>query len=483
GTAEVWGAILASTLTTVAVFLPILFVAQEAGQLFRDLALAISAAVALSLGVSVTVVPALAARLLGRAPPRPPRPARLARAAGRAAAALVRRPLLRLATIAGLTAAAVALAYGLAPPPEYLPTGNRNLVIAFLLPPPGMSLPAVERVAAGIERDLAPLWQGEGGRPPRVAHLFSVSSPSRIFLGLSARDPARVRELIPPVRARLRREPGMIAVVTQASLFGRVVGGGRSIDLALTGERLEPILAVAREAYGRLRRALPEAQVRPRPGLTLGEPELHLVPRRERLAEVGMSAADLAVAADALVDGVRAATVRLGGREVDIRLMAEPDAVRHTQEVAALPVRTPGGQVVPLGSLARVAFAPGPTEIHHLEGERVVTLEVRPPRTEPLAAAMATIEGQVLAPLRAAGRLGGAVRARLAGTADRLSTTFEVVKGNFALAVAITYLLMAALFGSFLYPVAILFSIPLAVAGGFLGLWLVSHLLAYQPLD
>ncbi len=490
GTREVWGAVLASTLTTIAVFLPILFVAQEAGQLFRDLAIAICGAVGFSLIVSVTVIPSLAALLLssGRADRAERRgaPSRVAAAIGGAATTVSRRPLLRLATLTGLTAVAVALAVALAPPPEYLPTGNRNLLIAMLLPPPGMNLAELQRISDGVERDLAPLWGDDATArhgAPAIANFFSVTSPRRLFMGLAARDPSRVRELIPVVRARLAREPGMIAVVTQASLFGRVVSGGRAIDLAITGSELEPILDVARDAYGRLRERLPGAQVRPTPGLELGNPELRLTPKRLRLADLGMSARDLALTVDAVVDGVRATTVRVDGEEIDLRLTGDPAAVAHTQTLARLPIRTPGGRIVPIGDLATLRLAPGPAEIHHLERERAITLQVRPPRTVPLAAAMTQIRDEVITPLREEGRLGGAVRAHLSGTADRLRTTFDVVKGNFALAVAITYLLMAALFDSFLFPVAILFSVPLAVAGGFLGLWLVSHLIAYQALD
>ncbi|WP_302504208.1 efflux RND transporter permease subunit [Geoalkalibacter halelectricus] len=85
--------------------------------------------------------------------------------------------------------------------------------------------------------------------------------------------------------------------------------------------------------------------------------------------------------------------------------------------------------------------------------------------------------------MRADGLLGDDVRVRLAGTADKLQVTFDVLKWNFVLALIITYLLMAALFESFFYPLVIMFSVPLAMAGGFLGLWLVSQLLTYQPLD
>jgi HAE1 family hydrophobic/amphiphilic exporter-1 len=96
---------------------------------------------------------------------------------------------------------------------------------------------------------------------------------------------------------------------------------------------------------------------------------------------------------------------------------------------------------------------------------------------------METIEKQILDPMRAAGRLGGLYRTHLSGTADKLSQTYQAFRWNFVLALAITYLLMAALFESFLYPFVIMFSVPLAAAGGFLGLAAVNRFLAYQALD
>jgi HAE1 family hydrophobic/amphiphilic exporter-1 len=100
-----------------------------------------------------------------------------------------------------------------------------------------------------------------------------------------------------------------------------------------------------------------------------------------------------------------------------------------------------------------------------------------------LETAMRRIETEVLEPLRQRGALGGSEHVRLAGTADNLSSTYLALRGTFLLAVVITYLLMASLFESFLYPFVIMFSVPLSAFGGFLGLWLANRLVAPQALD
>ncbi|BCR03918.1 acriflavin resistance protein [Desulfuromonas versatilis] len=503
-TGEVWGAVLSSTLTTIAVFLPILFIVQETGQLFRDIAIAICAAVGLSLVISITVIPSAAALLLGRgairsagkSSARRPGPAELfglVALAGRFSEHVAntvyrvsRSALACFAVVLLFTAAALGGAWLLMPKPEYLPTGNRNLLIGLLLPPPGYNVAELTRIGQGLEGDFAPLWQtdyDDRGTTPAITHFFYVARGRQIFMGVRARDPRRVRELIPFMQQRLGKVPGMIAIVSQTSLFESGLTGGRSIEVEFSGTDLPRLVEIGARAFGMVRQAVPGAQVRPVPSLDLGNPEIRVLPDRVRLADLGISARDLGIAVDALLDGTRASTVNVAGNEIDLTVMGAEHFASRTQDFEKLLLRSPDGQQVPLGALARVLLVAGPEQINHAERQRTITLEVRPPEEIPLEAAMEMIEQQVLEPLRQQGVLGSDLRVRLAGTADKLRETFDVLKWNFLLALVITYLLMAALFESFFYPFVIMFSVPLAMAGGFLGLWLVSHLLAYQALD
>jgi HAE1 family hydrophobic/amphiphilic exporter-1 len=504
GTGEVWGAVLSSTLTTIAVFLPILFIVEETGQLFRDIAIAICAAVGLSLVISITVIPSAAARLLGKgavlgAPGQDERPSRFSGLFGLVALAeratdLVTGAIYRLSHSALLCALVVILftvaslggAWLLAPKPEYLPTGNRNLIIGLLLPPPGYNVDEFTRIGRELEQDFAPLWQpgyDESDRTPAIEHFFYVARGRQIFMGVKARTPGRARELIPFMQQRLGKVPGMIAIVAQTSLFEQGLSGGRTIDVEFSGADLTRLVEVGGRAFGAIRDAVPGAQIRPVPSLDLGNPEIRIVPDRVRLADFGISARDFGTAVDAFLDGARASTVNVDGNELDLTVMGEERFASRTQDMEQLLLRAPGGGKVPLGSLAEVKLLAGPEQINHAERQRTIALEVRPPEEIPLEAAMETIEAEVLEPLRAQGVIGPELRVRLAGTADKLRTTFDVLKWNFLLALLITYLLMAALFESFFYPFVIMFSVPLAMAGGFLGLWLVSHLITYQALD
>ena len=178
GAKEVWGAVVASTLTTLAVFLPVLFIEEEAGQLFRDIALAISSAVGLSLIVSITVIPASAARLLrSRKSPaeedadESPKTSgiRWLRPLDRFGQRFVevvlginrflqRSVFYRFATVIVFVGAAIGLSYILKPQVEYLPPGNRNLVIAIMLPPPGYSIERSLEFGNDLEQAMRPYW-------------------------------------------------------------------------------------------------------------------------------------------------------------------------------------------------------------------------------------------------------------------------------------------------------------------------------------
>jgi HAE1 family hydrophobic/amphiphilic exporter-1 len=124
----------------------------------------------------------------------------------------------------------------------------------------------------------------------------------------------------------------------------------------------------------------------------------------------------------------------------------------------------------------------GITQIRHLERLRTITLEITPPLSIPLQEAMEIINARVVAPLADQGILRG-VDIGQSGVADKLTEARRSFQWNFLLAAAIAYLLMAALFGNFLYPLIIMFTIPLAAGGGLLGLKLVNLGIANQPLD
>ena len=512
GARQVWGAVFVSAATTVLVFVPILVMELEAGQLFRDIAVAISVSVVLSLVVASTVIPSLASRILGRrrraggdapqaqAVDEAPRRVRLP-LIDDVAALFVRAVLgftgwvVRRRLRAGLVAlvvcgGALLVSWQLLPRLDYLPTGNRNLVFGIVLPPPGYNLATTTGIARSVEDAVRPLWESETGpvaapgEPPKIQRFFFVTFRDQAFVGAVAVEPDRAGELIDPIRAPVFFEPGTFGFVSQASLFGRGIGGGRKIDVDISGPELETVLGIALQATGLVAQALPfdqGNQFRPKPGLELGAPEVRLIPDPVRLADNGVSARELGTTIEAYNDGLKVDEVTIEAKRLDL-VLAGPEAnVNRTQGIESLPVVTSAGATVPASSLADIVVTAGPTKIRHVERERTITLEIRPAAEIPLEVALERLETQVVQALEERGLPPG-VKIRLSGTADDLAATWDAMAINLVVAIAIVYLIMAVLFESFVYPFVIMLSVPLAAAGGVLGLAAVNSY-AFQPLD
>lgn len=531
GASEVWGALLNATLANLAVFIPVLFIREEAGQLFRDIAIAISAAVALSMLVAVAVVPTAAMRILKRHEEGDGENGSIALrrrgnqsgwrvilstiwtpfrvllgALDTLANAFVERLIglnlllqngimPRVLFVGLILGGSLVATWLLLPKVEYLPGGNRNLVIAILLPPPGYNLDQLDKMGQIVAEDLRPYWDVDPNDPEVISgkklvieDFFFVARNRQVFVGARSTDPLRAAELVPVIQKIADKLPGTFLIAKQASLFEQGLTAGRTVDIEITGPDINELVALGGGIFGQLKGGpggpglMPDAQIRPNPSLDLSNPEIRIYPKWEQAADMRVSAADLGYAVDALVDGAYATDYYKGGTKLDLRIMGEEKFAKSEQSLASIPIATPTGQLIPLEAVADIYLEPGPEQINHRTRQRAITLEVTPPTTMPLEAAMDIITNQVVAPLEASGKLKGGYRIALAGTADKLKSTWDSLWWNLVLAVVITYLLMAATFESWVYPFVVIMTVPLGAVGGFAGLWLLN-LWVLQPLD
>jgi len=266
GTNQVWGALLASTVTTVAIFLPIVFLEDEAGQLFTDLAITITSAICISLIVAITVIPSFAKHYIGKQKVIDPhhhwwqKVSSLVMFLSDGAAR-------RSFWIILLITVPLCLAWVLLPKADYLPEGNRNLVFAYILPPPGANIGQIENEMGDvIAQRIAPYLTGE--KQPQVKHYFFVAFPQGVFMGVRAVNDEETGALLPVLNAVIQGFPDTIAFAKRASLFGGF-GDGRSIDMDLHGRNIAEIMVAARKGFALIHEKIPEASVRPFPGLEL----------------------------------------------------------------------------------------------------------------------------------------------------------------------------------------------------------------------
>ena len=500
GPEQVWGALLASTATTVAIFLPIVFLEDEAGQLFADLALTIAMAVVASMVVALTVIPAASSKLLAREPLKD-RHARWRRAVTSAIVRLTDGPARRAFWIATLTliplGVSLALApksiLGLVPVPErfaslvpesplalrasYLPQGNRNLVFAFIIPPPGVNIDHLENEMGQVVADrIGPYL--DGSKEPKIDRYFFVAFSRGVFMGARTADEARTDELIPIINGTIRGFPDTIAFARRASLFGGF-GSGNTIDVDIQSRNIEALMKAALGGFIGISQALPGARVRPFPGLELAEPELRLVPDERRLAEAGWSREVMAAVTRALGEGLYVGDYFDGEKRLDI--VVRVPRWETPEELASIPLTTPGG-VLPVSELARIERTAGPNEIRRIDRRRTVTLQVTPPEGMSLEEAIETIANQVVPQVQS--QLPDDGEVRFSGTADKLQTALRSMSGSFLLAIAILFLLMAALFRSFKDSVLVLLALPLATVGSLVALRLMNDVFGVsQSLD
>jgi HAE1 family hydrophobic/amphiphilic exporter-1 len=228
--------------------------------------------------------------------------------------------------------------------------------------------------------------------------------------------------------------------------------------------------------------------------------ELHVVRRLEQAADVGVTTDEMGYTVDALIDGAYATDYYVGGTEleqgtagkdnegylvvgdkIDLIIVGSDEFARHTQDLGELPVATSSGDLVRLQGLAEIAFQRGPEQINRRERQRAITILVTPPPAMPLEQAIDAIRNEIVEPMTEQGKIGGEYQITLAGTADKLLATWRALRWNFLLALLVTYLLMAALFESWLYPLVIILSVPLGAVGGLIGLWFLNAYLSLLP--
>ncbi|MEK7991581.1 MAG: efflux RND transporter permease subunit [Thiotrichaceae bacterium] len=525
GTHEVAGAVLASTLTTLMVFLPILFIQDSAGQLFRDIALAIMASVGISFLVSILVIPATAAGFL-HLPKRAQsklEQAHQKRGLSQWIASIVsffihtwlRRIIL---TVIFATITFIGIIW-LIPPLDYLPKGNRNAVFGIMIPPPGYNLEQMRVVGERIEKFVRPTWEYTGdkfGAEPRIRgtdapdptdrrpmiiinekqqiapaldHYFMVAIGGRMFHGALPNDARTAVDAIDLLNtaAAGASAPDVVNFAFQFPLFlnGGTTGSAINIDLvsddlALVNKGAEALLFKLFGKFG-FYAVVPEPA-----NFLLPSPELRVTPDDERLQNMGLTRSDLGIAVATNGDGyIMIRGFEIGGELKDIKVISQAAlADSPIDALLQVPLATPTGHVVDLENVSKIERLQDADQIKHVNRQRAVTLQFTPPEGMAMENAIEAIHTMV-AELREQGAISPLVEVQLAGSAGKLNDIKQALMGDGSfvgtissslfLAMVVVYLVMVVLFQNWFYPLVIMVTVPLATLGGFIGLAWVHH--------
>jgi multidrug efflux pump subunit AcrB len=476
GSGQVWGALLASTATTVAIFVPVLFMREVEGQLFADLAITIAIAVIVSTLVAVTIIP-LAARTWLREETLRDHNRKLWQRITGAVMAMTDSARKRRAIVAGMVTLPLLLSAILLPELDYLPPVKRDAVDAYFWFPPGAGEHTIaNEYLAVLDARMGPFMRGE--RQPALKNYYILNWPGGGTIGARVLDQDRVGELEKIINEEIFADlPDLTHYAAQGNLFSGF-GGDRMIKIHLQSRDRQALATAAQLAESLLTQALPGAGVVANPALEQAEPELQLVPNDRRIAEAGWSRADVGVLVRALGEGQYVGEHFNGEKRMDIILRARP--WDSPEQLGSMPVAANGGSIVPLSELVEIQRTVGPDRLVRIDSRRTVTLDVYPSAEMSLEHMLAVIKADVEPRLKEALPKDGSIL--YGGSANALTRAIKSMGGNFALALIVLFLLMAALFRSPRDSALVVLAMPLAMIGGVLALRLLN-LVTFQPLD
>lgn len=395
----------------------------------------------------------------------------------------LKNTLSKIITILSLAVFSVSIIFLLFPKLDYLPQGNKNLIFNILITPPGLSYEERYEMGAYLMKSIEPHVNKDVGNIPGVSRAFFVSFGDFNIFGGTSMHEDRAKEMIPMFRPLVNSMPSIFGVSLQSGVFEDGIGEGNTVNIDISGERIEDIATVGATLFGATMQTLQGSQVRPVPSVELLYPETRIKPNQDALKALNMSSQELGIAIDVLMSGRKIGDYEQEGKKkIDLVLKASDNIIKTPEDILASQLALPNGMLLPVSSLAQSENTTGISEIRHLDGKRTITLQVTPPEGMTIDEAM-KIVGGMLEGMKAKGVVSDNVDIGISGTADKLVETIGLLLGNFILALVIVYLLMSSLFGNFLYPIVIMFTVPLATAGGFIGLQMTNWFIAPQPLD
>lgn len=493
GTAEVAMAITASTLTTMAVFAPVLFVPGIAGVMFRDMALTICFSLTISLLVALTLVPLAASRLLAR------RAARAADGKPRQRSKLVRSLLRgqdglgagyqvmlrwslrhRAATllialgtlvVSGVMASRLSI--------DFMPKSDQAMIQIQIDAAVGSSLAEMDSIFQRVEAIVAEAvperetMSVSFGKGQGLMAMFSEGQHSGILrIKLVPLEQRRRRQLTieEDLRRRLGEIPGIRVTMLQPHLGseeGDIVIELYGHDLATARTVGQGLVRLAKETPGTADVTF---------SLEEGTPEFRVVLDRHRLAALGLNAAGVASTISIMLQGTVASLYQDRGNEYDILVRAPRSFRSDVRNLEQLGLSTPTGKVVPLSSVARVETWLGPVGIKRQSQQRVAKVVMNVPGKD-LGRVTAALEQRLSRELLPTG-----FSTHVAGTAEEMKTSFSYMFVALLVAVLLVYMVMASQFESLIHPFVIIFSVPLAAVGVILALVLTGSALSVTAL-
>ncbi|WP_246938605.1 efflux RND transporter permease subunit [Bacillus pinisoli] len=474
GTMEVGPAIIASTLTTIIVFLPIIFVEGLAAQLFKPLAIVVSFSLFASLFTALIIVPLFSSLFLKIKSTNEEQVGRfsvLATQYKRLLERTLHHP--KKTIIITLSCVIISLAGTPFIGTEYLPAQDQSYINMTVKLPEGRSLDATYEVTERIDQlledieeiDLTFVTVGGGNNFSVVAGTRTNQANYNILLVPKNERNYSDQEIAEQIRTRVSDLP-YAKVSVEAS------DGGFSDDpvsLTISGPNIDVLQELANDTVDLISKV--EGVREPTTNYTEGNPQISVIINREAASQYGIGSAQIASAVTNATKGVVASRLARNGEELDIRLTLEDTYTSSIESLSELLLSTPTGQKIPLHVVAEVIRDQGPSQITRTDRIREITV-----RASILNRSLGdvtkdieeTLKENIIFP-------SNQYKISFGGQDEQMNDAFFKLSLALALAVVLVYMVMAGQFESFLYPFIIMFAVPLAVIGVILGLLITNQ--------
>jgi len=480
GTQEVAMAVTASTLTTLVVFIPVLFVPGMAGMLFRDMVITICFSLTISLVVALTLIPLMASRILRIQKNLDPngwtmRAHRLITGWLDALHSLYERSLAgamrhKISVLAvTFLAFVLAVVWMFMAGGDFIPQTDNGFMAVTVDRSPGTSLPAMDKSMQELNQILkekipeaeniyANFGQGEG-----IMALFSSKNSAEGDITIRLKDRTHRKrssfEIQDAVRDELNALPDMTVKFADR---GEQLFSGADIAVKIFGHDLEKSEVISNELEPKLATIKGVASVTS--SVRKATPELRVHLDRQRIADLGLSTAQIGQVVSTSILGSTVTQFRDSGDEYDIKLQLDKKSRTSKEDLENILIMAPTGSQIPLRALATVEYTRAPREILREDQERIVTLSLDVSGRD-----LRSVTGDVNKVIKEVA-LPRDFRTEIGGTAQDQQESFMYLGLALLVAIILTYMVMASQFESLVDPFTILFTVPLSMIGVALGL-------------
>lgn len=474
GASEVGVAILASTLTTVSVFLPIVYVQGLAGQLFQDQAWTVAYSLVCSLVVAMTTVPMLTARFLKKMPHKESVGLRSRKYHSLLSGALNGKWVVGGITLV-LLAVTVTVFRGLQT--EFIPREDQGIFQVDLNLAEGSRLELTDRVTNRVAQiiqdvageDLNHIYVRSGVDPSRVSGAGEPTGPNRasVIVALSQDRAQSVSQLVDLLDPYLRELPDVEVKyhLHETALEGVMGGQDAPIQVEVSGDNLDILTRLTAELSQRFD-ALPSAY-NVQTSFQGGQPEVDLNIREDVAAAFGLNSQTISRTLERQLSGEIAGELSKDQRTRDIRVKYEDVDLK---QLASIRIEATGGAVLTLGDVADMQIIEGPREILRESQRRVGRISAYVTDGVSLSEAIVQVK-QVIAQMV----VPSGYRVTIGGEEKQRVESFGSLKFALILSIVLVYMVMASLFESLLHPFTVMLSVPLAGVGVVLAFWVVQE--------